>query len=140
LEPIPIAENHQWIRFYIILAISITVATKSLLKRGLISHVFYRYIQPLFSHKLQSLSTRLHNHSLSVGWFQVNWSAGQGDPNNQMRPEIVDDILYAAVRVFLLTNSTNSRNVESKDQKKTQWKWLAQFFYNHTKNKNEQLA
>jgi hypothetical protein len=86
-----------------------------LLKRGLISHVFYRYIRQLFSHKIKSLSTRLNDDSLSVGWFQVNWSAGQGDPNKQMRPEIVDDILYAAVRLFFF--SLTARIAETSNQK-----------------------
>jgi desulfoferrodoxin (superoxide reductase-like protein) len=86
-EPFPIKENYQWIRWYIIIGISLILTIFGLLKRGLLSYVFYRYIRPLLINKLQLLSTRLSDDSLSEGWrFFVE--------ETEARPRIVEDNLF----------------------------------------------
>ncbi|TLY46658.1 MAG: hypothetical protein E6K54_08285 [Gammaproteobacteria bacterium] len=100
LEPIPINHKDELIRLYIILAISFTFAIISLLKRGLITHVFFRYVWPFFIRKLQSLSTRLTDDSLSEGWYKWDWSTGQPVRTSQLHPDIVEDVLFNKVCRF----------------------------------------
>lgn len=94
LEPIPISDSCQWLRWYFILGLSLLVTLFGLFKQGFLFYIFYRFIRPIFINELQSLSTNQSDDPLSNGWYEINWHTREPNESNPKHPVIVDDNLF----------------------------------------------
>lgn len=94
LEPIPIFKNDEWLRWFLILGISIIVVAYSQLKQGLMNYIFFRYVKPFFIKELQIFTSRLHGDSIGEGWKSVH------DSNQSMHPISAEDVLFDRVYEF----------------------------------------
>ncbi len=115
VEPIPIFQNNNWYKWYLILIVSSVSVLYGQIKKGALSFLYFRFCKPWFSKTLQVFTSGIVGTSLGEGWKYIH------SPYNAMLPESREDILFNRVYEFrddITHDATHGINAIAKQEGK----------------------